>query len=282
MQESVRLALAELSAATQREYLNERADREAAERYYADVDPGGGDAFVPALSALLERSHRPQPEYRPALELYPWVDLQPNGQLRSVYTEEEYDARELIEEAAEVEARRVELRAERRAAGLVAAVPLEAEVEAANPYNCEHTVPQAWFAHDEPMRGDLHHLFTCEQKCNNFRGSAPFADYPEHPERVLRERCGNAEAAGFEPWAGKGLVARATLYFLIRYPSVLAASLDSQRVYTGEGLTMLLDWHEAEPVTDYERHRNAAIFERQGNRNPLIDHPEWARQFALT
>jgi endonuclease I len=34
--------------------------------------------------------------------------------------------------------------------------------------------------------------------------------------------------------------------------------------------------HDAEPVSEYERHRNAAIFERQGNRNPLIDHPEWA------
>ena len=38
----------------------------------------------------------------------------------------------------------------------------------------------------------------------------------------------------------------------------------------------LLDWHEADPVTEYERHRNAAIFEKQGNRNPLIDFPEWA------
>ena len=34
-------------------------------------------------------------------------------------------------------------------------------------------------------------------------------------------------------------------------------------------------WHEQEPVTLWEQHRNAAIFERQGNRNPFIDHPEW-------
>ena len=26
----------------------------------------------------------------------------------------------------------------------------------------------------------------------------------------------------------------------------------------------------------YERHRNAAIEQSQGNRNPLIDHPDWA------
>ena len=45
---------------------------------------------------------------------------------------------------------------------------------------------------------------------------------------------------------------------------------------------MSLQWHEAEPVTEYERHRNAAIFERQGNRNPLIDHPEWASRIDFS
>jgi endonuclease G, mitochondrial len=44
---------------------------------------------------------------------------------------------------------------------------------------------------------------------------------------------------------------------------------------------MLLEWHQAEPVSEYERHRNAAIFERQGNRNPVIDHPEWAPKIAF-
>ena len=36
-------------------------------------------------------------------------------------------------------------------------------------------------------------------------------------------------------------------------------------------------WHQDDPVSDYERHRNAAIAELQGNRNPLIDRPDWAR-----
>jgi endonuclease I len=40
---------------------------------------------------------------------------------------------------------------------------------------------------------------------------------------------------------GKGPVARATLYFLARYP---------------------------------EKHRNWAVNERRGNRNPFIDHPD--------
>ncbi|MCA9777325.1 MAG: endonuclease, partial [Candidatus Eremiobacteraeota bacterium] len=43
-------------------------------------------------------------------------------------------------------------------------------------------------------------------------------------------------------------------------------------------LQQLLEWHEQYPVTDYERHRNDAIEDVQGNRNPFIDFPELARK----
>ena len=42
---------------------------------------------------------------------------------------------------------------------------------------------------------------------------------------------------------------------------------------------MLLTWHQQEPVSLWEKHRNAAISERQGNRNPFIDRPGWADDF---
>jgi endonuclease G, mitochondrial len=44
-------------------------------------------------------------------------------------------------------------------------------------------VPQPWFAKREPMRGDLHHLFACESRCNAFRGNTPFFDFAEAQER---------------------------------------------------------------------------------------------------
>jgi endonuclease G, mitochondrial len=44
----------------------------------------------------------------------------------------------------------------------------------------------------------------------------------------------------------------------------------------------LLDWQNNFEVTDYERHRNMAIVKAQGNRNPLIDHPEWASKIDFT
>ena len=254
--EVLQQALTELAAAKERVYLDDDADRAAAAGYYGDLEP----SFA-ALSALLESTHGVRPSYKPALELYPWVDLQPDKVLRSVYTSEEFDPAELIEEAAEIEQRR---------ATLVAVS--EAEVEEMAPYNCEHVVPQSWFEHHEPMRGDMHHLFTCERNCNSFRGNTAYTDFPDYQE-VVRDRCGKREPTGFEPFQGKGRVARATLYFLLRYPKL--------GVYSEETLGKILAWHEAEPVGEYERHRNAAIFERQGNRNPVIDHAEWAAEIAF-
>jgi endonuclease I len=44
-------------------------------------------------------------------------------------------------------------------------------------------------------------------------------------------------------------------------------------------LQIMLDWHAGDPVDDSERAINEEIFtDLQKNRNPYIDHPEWARR----
>lgn len=138
-------------------------------------------------------------------------------------------------------------------------------------FNCEHIVPQSWFRKREPMRGDLHHLFACEPDCNSFRGNIPYFDFRDFGE-AIRSDCGKKEGNRFEPGAGKGIVARATLYFLLRYPGEIQANAQE---LPADRLKVLLDWHRIFPPGEYERHRNQAIFEAQGNRNPLIDFPEW-------
>jgi len=85
--------------------------------------------------------------------------------------------------------------------------------------------------------------------------------------------CGMLSDGEFEPVRGKGAVARATLYFLLRHPK---KANKSSKKYSAERLGTLLAWHHAESPSEYEHHRNAAIFEKQGNRNPLIDFPAWA------
>lgn len=43
-------------------------------------------------------------------------------------------------------------------------------------------------------------------------------------------------------------------------------------------VSTLLQWHKADPVDQYERRRNNVIYIFQGNRNPFIDHPEYANR----
>ncbi len=269
----VEVALAESARARDRVYYDAAADAAAADLYYDEVAPD-------QVTDLVRRSHVRTPRYRPATELYPWVDLQPNGALRSLYTGQEWDPGQLIHADLAIAEARADRFSARLAAGGAGADEVAAEVEAALPFNCEHVVPQSWFARQEPMRGDLHHLFACESRCNSFRSNTPYAEFPDFPVpgspgtvlQVVRGVCGKSEGNGFEPVHGKGPAARAVFYFLVRYPGLVdVGEMPLER------RQMLLSWHEEEPVTEWERHRNAAISERQGNRNPFIDRPALAR-----
>ncbi|MDD3389162.1 MAG: endonuclease [Bacilli bacterium] len=102
-----------------------------------------------------------------------------------------------------------------------------------------------------------------------------------------------AEQKVFEPLDQyKGDIARAMFYMPARYytyidvlhpklelvngsPSAIVAS-NTQSGLAGDLETLLL-WNELDPVDQYEVHRNNLIYNNyQLNRNPFIDHPEWA------
>ncbi len=273
----VEAALAELAAARERVYYDADADSASAESYYGEVAPE-------QFADLVTRTHVRRPAYKPARELYPWVDRQPTGELRSLYTSHEWDPEELIRaDLAIAQDRARQLTSRLAAPEARDALEVLDEVEDALPFNCEHVVPQSWFGKQEPMRGDLHHLFACETRCNSFRSNTPYDEFADFPEPtaagpaldLVRDDCGKSTADRFEPAHRKGPAARAALYFLLRYPGVVEAG-----EMPPERRQVLLAWHEQEPVTEWERHRNAAIAERQGNRNPFIDHPELARRLV--
>jgi len=280
-------ARAERRAARERVYYDEEADRRAAEQYYADVP-------LDQYAALVTSTHARKPNYRPAVELYPWVDLQPDGTIRSLYTGDAWDPDELIAKDLEVQRSRAESKQRMLLDTRANPSGVDAMIEAVLPYNCEHVVPQSWFERAEPMRGDLHHLFACQTRCNSFRGNTPYEEFAGYPHRgpagapalgpdlsptppgsltlrVISDQCGRRETSGFEPAHGKGAAARALFYFLLRYTG-LADEFPSPRA------APLLTWHEEDPVTEWERHRNAAIHVRQGNRNPFVDHPTRAAE----
>ncbi len=259
------------------DYYDSEADDRAITAYYQvvplDAPPRG---LFDALSALVRQSHHTKLDYSPGRELYPWIDAHRDGKLRSLYSGEVFDRMEMVAKATRLEVTHKAIQDRLLQEALIAnksqRQTLLAKLEPDPAYDCEHVVPQAWFKGEDSgtPKGDLHHLFTCTRKCNNFRANVPFWEFVDEKLRVLAG-CGRKELNRFEPTQGKGPAARAVFYFLLRYPGLVN---DAETEVQSGRLELLKSWHRLSPVDDYERHRNAAIHQKQGNRNPLIDYPE--------
>ncbi len=154
-------------------------------------------------------------------------------------------------------------------------------------FNREHLWPSNWFGGGSPMKSDLFHVLPTDGYVNNMRGNYAFGIVGEAvwtssngAIRGISRQCGFARTV-FEPIdAYKGDIARALLYFSVRYRND-GAAFDSSYATTGAHLEpwaeeLLLAWHIQDPVDEKETARNDAVFSIQGNRNPFIDHPEWA------
>lgn len=264
------------------EYYNADVDQQAVEQYYTSVDSDSDDrdTLFNQLSQLVISSHKTKLNYRAArLEhLYPNVDRHEFGKLRNIYSGTVLDPSEVIREELEMlETFNSEFMKIYENSALNTETLIEEaldDLESQLPFNCEHVVPQSWFRKRNPMKSDLHHLFTCEPGCNSFRSNIPYWEFDVLDE-AERSDCGRRESNKFEPENGHGAVARATLYFLLRYPDMVG---DEARELQKSRLNILLNWHERYPVTLYELHRNAEIAKIQGNRNPLIDMPQLAKK----
>ncbi len=275
-------ALARLAETDADTYYDEQRDATDRDAYYVDIDENlSATERFDQLSDLVRRTHHTELSYETARlqHLYPVVDRRPPPALDlvSIYSNVGFDPEELIHQELLVEAQRGEMirrfATSESYAGEASFERFLENLETVAPFNCEHVVPQSWFDARNPMRADLHHLFTCEPGCNSFRGNIGYFQFGPEDEAV-RNGCGRREDDKFEPEEGKGAVARATLYFLLRYPGLIG---DQSRELGPERLhDVLLRWHDEHPPDLWEHHRNAEIMAVQGNRNPFIDHPDWA------
>ncbi len=163
---------------------------------------------------------------------------------------------------------------------------------------------------------DTHMLYASDTTYNSDRGNKPYGNCTLASgcgERVTEVNNGSGGGSGvypgnsnwvktpdgntgtFQVWGKrKGDIARAVLYMAIRYeggthtvtgqnePDLEMTDDRSKIIITSASpaymglLTDLLQWHQADPPDAAERARNEVIFSFQGNRNPFIDHPEWA------
>lgn len=129
---------------------------------------------------------------------------------------------------------------------------------------------------------DVHHLRPTDVSVNSLRGNKDF-DHGGSPVGEAPDCYTDADS--WEPRdAVKGDVARMIMYMAIRYegddswPDLEMNQLvnNGSTPYHGR-LSVLLQWNQQDPPDAFEQRRNQVIYERwQGNRNPFVDHPEWA------
>lgn len=136
-------------------------------------------------------------------------------------------------------------------------------------WNKEHIWPQGSYG---SSKTDVHNYFVCEGKINNYRSSFPFGEVNHNSSTRLsvhgHELDCYLENKVFEPCDdAKGEVARSLMYGTVNYGHNLSNMISPATA---------LKWHLEHPVTNRDIFRNNTAYGIQGNRNPFVDHPEYA------
>lgn len=155
-------------------------------------------------------------------------------------------------------------------------------------YNREHTIPQSTFNEKYPMKSDYHHLLPTDGKVNGIRSNYPYGEVGNASETSKNgSKLGTSKMNGysgtvFEPIDEfKGDIARIYFYFATRYQSQITTfnyvmyDGSTDKVFAEPFRSMLIKWHQQDPVSQKEIDRNNAIAANQGNRNAFVDHPEF-------
>lgn len=155
--------------------------------------------------------------------------------------------------------------------------------------NTEHSWPQSFYNEEEPMRGDIHHLYPTWSSPNQSRSNHPFAEIPDESTTswwfwanggsLSSVPSSNIDSYSeyfnqqFEPREDhKGNVARAMFYFWTLYQTnthIINDESDNTAFFESMKET-LYAWHILDPVDATELERSLGIEQIQGNKNPFI------------
>ncbi len=168
-------------------------------------------------------------------------------------------------------------------------------------YNREHAFPKSWWGGgttfpQDTQNFDVHQLTPADKYMNTQKSNYPpgIVTTPSFTgSNGTKVGDGNLSSCSidyFEPIDEyKGDWARMYFYVATRYESQItgwapsttttvddcALADDSHLVFEPWLLSLLIDWHNGDPVSTKEINRNNAVYSIQGNRNPFIDHPEY-------
>ncbi len=147
---------------------------------------------------------------------------------------------------------------------------------------------------------DMHHIRPTETDLNSARGSKKYGEvtggtpqYSHTTSGAQSQLGGYANTSTFMPLDDvKGDAARIVMYMYTHYNTYTNVNgttngsggkfgtLEFTYVIAASSETaaqqLLLKWNALDPVDDIERTRNEVACKYQGNRNPFIDHPEYA------
>jgi endonuclease I len=155
-------------------------------------------------------------------------------------------------------------------------------------YAREHSWPSSWFGNIAPMNTDIFHIVPVDQYVNQMHSNYPYGKVGTATWTSLNgSKVGPCISPGysgtvFEPIDEyKGDFARGYFYFETRYYSEdngwpgSPMAVGSQLLPWAQDLMLL--WAQNDPVSQKEIDRNDDIYTNyQHNRNPFIDHPEYA------
>ena len=159
--------------------------------------------------------------------------------------------------------------------------------------NKEHVAPQSWWGGGTTnwVGSDLFQVLPSESAANSAKNNYPLGVVSGNASSSNARMKTGKDKKGqmvFEPCDEyKGDFARIYFYVATCYPTVGWISYNSTTnntafkneeypTLTANMLTLLLEWHKKDPVSEWEITRNNRAEKVQGNRNPFIDYPDLA------